>query len=88
MMWDNNATWNTGEWIAMSLMMVAFWGLLIVAVVAFIRWSRRDAATPRTASSQETAEQLLANRFARGDLDEEDYRRRLAVLASAKGQRD
>ena len=45
-MWDNG-TWDTGDWIAMSLMMVAFWGLLIVAVVAFIRWSRRDAATPR-----------------------------------------
>lgn len=87
MMWDDNGTWNTGDWVAMSLMMVIFWGLLVVAVVAFVRWSRRDAATSRTASPPETAEQLLANRFARGDLDEEDYRRRLSVLVSAREQR-
>ena len=68
MMWDDNGTWNTGDWVAMSLMMVIFWGLLVVAVVAFVRWSSRDAATSRTASPPETAEQLLANRFARGDL--------------------
>jgi len=86
-MWDDNGTWNTGDWVAMSLMMVIFWGLLVVAVVAFVRWSRRDAATSRTAAPPETAEQLLANRFARGDLDEEDYSRRLSVLVSAREQR-
>ena len=86
MMWDDNGTWSAGDWVAMSLMVI-FWGLLVVAVVAFVRWSRRDAATSRTASPPETAEQVLANRFARGDLDEEDYRRRLSVLVSAKEQR-
>ena len=37
MMWGDNGTWNTGDWVAMSLMMVIFWGLLVVAVVAFVR---------------------------------------------------
>ncbi|MFJ9695945.1 SHOCT domain-containing protein [Kitasatospora sp. NPDC101183] len=32
-----------------------------------------------------TPEQLLAERFARGEIDEEEYRRRLATLRSANG---
>ena len=35
---------------------------------------------PRTPASPGTPEQLLAERFARGEIDEEEYRHRLAVL--------
>ncbi|MEU6537714.1 SHOCT domain-containing protein [Streptomyces sp. NPDC047000] len=34
-----------------------------------------------------TPEQLLAERFARGEIDEDEYRRRLAVLRDAGGPR-
>lgn len=86
MMWDYNGTWNSSDWVAMSLMMIVFFGLFILAVAVLMRGSQRDAAPSDSGPARETAEQLLANRFARGDIDEEDYDRRLAVLMSAKGQ--
>ena len=73
--------WGWGGWVLMSLAMVAFWALVITAIVVTVRYlagtdGRRNAPTlePRT------AEDLLAERFARGEIDDEEYRRRLTVL--------
>lgn len=85
MMWDHDGTWSSGDWVAMSLMMVVVLGLFTLTVVALIRWSQRNETTSRTEPIQPTAEQLLAIRFARGDIDEDDYRRRLEVLVSESG---
>jgi putative membrane protein len=52
------------------------WGLLVVGVVALLR--RRARST--SVEPRRTAEELLAERFARGDIDEEEYRRRRDVL--------
>ena len=70
---------------ALTLMIignVVFWGLLIVAAVALIRYTKRgqvDSSSP-TAS---IPEQILAQRFARGDIDEDEYTRRLQVLGGS-----
>jgi putative membrane protein len=70
---------------ALSLMIIGnviFWGLLIIAAIALIRHTKRgqvDSASP-TAS---TPQQILAQRFARGDIDEDEYTRRLQVLSSS-----
>jgi putative membrane protein len=70
---------------ALSLMIIGnviFWGLLIIAAIALIRYTKRgqlDSASP-TAS---TPQQILAQRFARGDIDEDEYTRRLQVLSSS-----
>ena len=50
------------------------WLLLIAGAAVLIRavWTRRpDAGTP---------EQILARRFARGEIDDEEYRRRMDAL--------
>jgi putative membrane protein len=62
----------------MGFSSVLVWGLLIASVVALIRHFVRipaDAARPRP-------ELLLAERFARGEIDEDDYRHRLEILRS------
>ncbi|WP_328690374.1 SHOCT domain-containing protein [Streptomyces phaeochromogenes] len=75
-------------WFGMSLGMVVFWGLIITAFVLFFRALNRPEAggphdaTPRTPPAPPSAEQLLAERFARGEIDEEEYQRRLRVLHS------
>ena len=52
--------------------MIVFWGLVIWGIAAILRTSRRaDDASP---------ERVLAERFARGEIDEEEYHRRLDVL--------
>jgi putative membrane protein len=62
--------------------------LVVVAVVALVRhFSRRDAATttavaPPMNASTTTAEQVLADRFARGEIDEAEFVSRRDVLRS------
>ena len=65
-------------WVAMVTGMVVFWGLLIALAVILVRGVGRPANTvpvPRP-----SPEQLLGERFARGEIDEEEYRRRRAAL--------
>jgi putative membrane protein len=65
----------------MTISMVLFWGAVIVGIVALVRhFGRGGQQTPAPPSQPAAPEQLLAERFARGEIDEEEYRRRLAVL--------
>ncbi|MFC5996307.1 SHOCT domain-containing protein [Pseudonocardia hispaniensis] len=62
----------------MTISMVLFWALIIVGVVALVRYlARGDRPAP---APRPTAEQLLAERFARGELTEQEYRDRLDTL--------
>ena len=75
MMWGMQA-WSWWGWLAMSVGMIAFWGLVIWAIVAIFRgsdwtWRRPDP------------ERIVAERFAAGEIDEDEYRRRLDALRSA-----
>jgi len=69
-----------GGWALMILGMVAFWGMVILGVVFLVR-SWRTGAQPLVPQIAVLApEQLLAGRFARGEIDETEYAHRLAVL--------
>jgi putative membrane protein len=74
-MWWYDGAWGWGAWLAMTAGMLAFWGLVIWAILALVRSSTSDVS--RRAA---TPEQILAERFARGEIDEDDYRRRLTAL--------
>jgi putative membrane protein len=64
----------------MSVSMVVFWGLLILGGIAVVRAlnGRSPGGTPP--ERRPTPEEVLDERFARGEIDEEEYRRRLDVL--------
>ena len=65
----------------MTVSMVLFWGAVIAGIVLLVRhFARGGQQTPAPPSQPATPEQLLAGRFARGEIDEEEYQRRLAVL--------
>lgn len=66
-------------WGLMTVSMVLFWVLLIVAIVALVRYLMR-AEREKGSSAADSAERLLAERYARGDIDAEQYRERLATL--------
>jgi putative membrane protein len=60
---------------------VLFWGLLGLAIALAVRYlgrHRQESVPPRP-----TAEQVLAERFARGEIDADEYRRRLDTLRQA-----
>ena len=80
MFWtDHNLSgWS---WVAMVTGMVVFWGLLIALLVMLARGLNRPA--DQAYGPRLPPEQLLAERFARGDIEEEEYRRRLATLTGS-----
>lgn len=73
--------WGGWEgWILMGVFMVAFWGLAIWALSAIFR-ANRDAGTTTSAGRRDPME-ILDERFARGEIDAEEYRARQDVLRS------
>lgn len=83
MMW--NGDWGVGSWIAMSLMMIVFWGGLIALVVWLVRSSHSErpadrANTDRAQNPIDRGEEVLAERFARGEIDEEEFTHRRELL--------
>jgi putative membrane protein len=68
-------------WFAMSVSMILFWALIITAAVLLFRALGRPTDHPHThTAAGPSPEQLLTERFARGEIDEEEYQRRLAAL--------
>ncbi|MDD1478532.1 SHOCT domain-containing protein [Arthrobacter sp. H16F315] len=82
MYWDG----NMGVWgyILMGLGFVLFWAAVITAIILFARsmgaGNQRDGGGPGAGA----AENLLAERFARGEIDESEYTARLNVLRQGR----
>ena len=78
--WDHMTGWGWAATTLASLLFLALLGLVAWLVVAVVR--RPGDGPPRAAHTgeQDTAERLLADRFARGEIDEDEYRRRLTTL--------
>jgi putative membrane protein len=93
MFWYGNGMSGWG-WGLMTFGSVVFWALVVFAVVFLVRYlshgGQRPPAGPRSygppAGPAPTPEQLLAERYARGEIDDEEYRRRLAVLRGESPQ--
>ena len=81
MMWWHNAM-GWGGWVVMTLTMVAFWSLVVVAVVAIFRGDREveQDHSPR----QPDPECILDGRFARGEIDLDEYHVRQDALCRAR----
>jgi putative membrane protein len=78
MMW-NHGNAGAGDWIAMSLMMLVFVGAL-TALGAWLLRSNRTTADHTHAAHAQSAEEILAGRFARGEIGEDDYTKRRELL--------
>jgi putative membrane protein len=78
-MWHMN--WGWGHMIFGTLTMLAFWGGLIVLVVFLVRWLgggsnfRQDPPT-----SRRTAIEILQERFAKGEIDKQEYEEKRRLL--------
>lgn len=77
-----NGGWGVGGWLVMSLMMVVVWGLPI-ALVVWAVWSssHRDQLSVK-APPRPDADQVLADRYARGEIDEDEFAHRRQVLGA------
>lgn len=81
MMWwvrDDVAWWG---WLVMGFGMLAFWAVVAWVVVTLVR-----GRTPSSDVPASSARQILAERFARGEIDEDEYRSRLTTLTDQEGR--
>jgi putative membrane protein len=75
MMWDNDVSW--WWFVVMPAVMLAFWGLVAWLIVTIVRGAQQPTDTARS-----DAAQVLAERYARGEIDGDEYHRRLGDLKS------
>lgn len=81
MMW-----WGGGGWYAMifgPLFMILFLAVLIAAVVVLVRWLGGPwpgAVTPHHSLPGRTPLDILKERFARGEIDKDEFEERRRVL--------
>jgi putative membrane protein len=76
--------WNDGwSWWAMALSMVVFWGLVVAGIVIVVRILGKPAASRDGLDVRDGSEarRILEKRFARGEIDQEEYRSRLRTLS-------
>ena len=81
MMWQYGtgmSGWGFGLMIVGNLLV---WALIVAGVIVLVRHLDRGGPAPRS-----TAEELLAERFARGDIADQEYRDRLDVLRRSRTQ--
>ncbi|MFD8764953.1 SHOCT domain-containing protein [Streptomyces mirabilis] len=87
MFWYDHDVGGWG-WFAMSVGTILFWALIITFGVLLHRALARPGGSGDRSDARPpgpSPEQFLAERFARGEIDEDEYHRRLAVLRETTG---
>lgn len=101
MYWYGDHGMSGWAWGLAVIGMIVFWGVLIAAGVALFRYlahspHQQNQAAPGVGTgappvshvshvSPVPPEAILAERFAKGEIDEEEYRTRLATLRGSVG---
>ncbi|MFD7782082.1 SHOCT domain-containing protein [Streptomyces nojiriensis] len=79
MFWYDHGMGGWG-WVAMTFSMVLLVALAVAGVVLLLRSVDRFPSGPAHPPAAPSAKQVLAERFARGEIDEEEYEQRLTAL--------
>lgn len=83
-MWHDGGSGDWGGWLMVFTMLV-FWGGLIVLAVWALRSFGRSGGADRSEGRSADAMTILEERFARGEIDQEEFERRGAVLRGQRG---
>ncbi len=71
----------------MAIPMVLFWALVIVGITALVKYLTDDRRSQRDVPFESASPaEVLAVRFARGEISETEYRDRIAVLRESARQ--
>ena len=76
---------NEFGWWGMGLgpvFMLLFLGVLIVGFVTLIRWLAAESSPPR--AREQTAVEIVQERYARGDIDRQEYEQKMQDLGARR----
>ena len=82
----HNGGWDGGAWVAMIVVMVAFWAAVAAVVLVALRHRHHgDAVAPPppggpAPAGTDAALRVLEDRFARGEIDAEEFTQRRDLL--------
>jgi putative membrane protein len=86
MMGWNHDGGGWGGWILMAVLMLAFWALVVFAVIAIFRGTGRARGSEERTAGRDALD-ILGERFARGEIDAEEYQARARILRQAGADR-
>lgn len=73
--------WDGGGWMFVwPLMMILFVAAIAVTVVLLLRWLGRGQASSPGSRDRSSPVEILKDRFARGEIDKEEFEERRRVL--------
>jgi putative membrane protein len=78
--WDHMSGWG---WFAMTASGLLLLVLVVGGIVLLARAGQQQPSQRFTPPAPRSAEELLAERFARGEISEDEYRSRLATLTGS-----
>lgn len=71
--------WGMGGMPFGPIMMLLIWGAIIVFIVLAVRWF--SVGTPGGSGQSNRAREILEERFARGEIDKEEFEERRRLLS-------
>lgn len=77
--WDGNG-WGAGAWLVMAALMLIFWGGVATVVVLLVKRDRPSQRSDALRPPYYDAERILTERFARGEIDEQEFTARRTAL--------
>jgi putative membrane protein len=80
--WHDQWGWGVGGFFVMLVFMVLFWGAIIALVVWAVRQFRPNGTR---ATDADPAMRILEERFARGEIDVDEFARRRDALRGGSG---
>lgn len=80
--WDGNGwMWNGGwGWIVSAAMFTVLFAVVIAGIVLGLRYLASGRHGTQGAPQSRAAEDVLGERLARGEIDDNEYRQRMAAL--------
>lgn len=73
--WGHPMMWGWGWGMGMMLMMLVFWGLVIAGLVVLVRWITGQGGAGGAARPDRALE-ILRERYARGEINREEFEAR------------
>lgn len=87
--WDGG--WGVGNWLLMGFGMLLFWALVVAGIVWLVRFTSSNRTAPGGQGESldkpagppaPSAQDILDERYARGEISDEEYRTRRDTLSS------